>query len=546
VVRLREEEAVWVISASSPSSPVSAGSISESSWLFRALESSVAWRGNLRPAKSWRLAWRTGRLIRIPSGLTSPPSAVQRGVDEWISSLAASPASPSPSLESDGEHLMSGGCGMTPPASSEKLGRASCSSKTCRVCSLPPGEIAYVAGLIDGEGCIGITKSKGYYYARMDMGMTEVALPILNWLHARFGGSVRQNRAETEKWAAAFAWTMQGKKAAAFCRCIAPWLRLKRRQAEIVSRPGLNGQSKEEIHRLNQKGPSQAPGGWFARLVGGRWTAPATLFEPSPEFSGRWPVSGSMRNGACYRRAPVALPTVESGFSFWPTAAARDWRSDSSQKTDAEIYGKKGRPLPRVVQSWPTATEQDSRGSEGTTLTDAAVREPKWASPHANCSTGAGEQGQEGGPNLQTQASLFSPPAPESGTPGEPSSSGGPSSRPMWPTAIAGDAHLGSTKGAAARRLTEGKATLSRTVEAAAWTTPQARDGSGGGCHQAKPDGRGGRRTLTGDVGGQRRLNPLFVEWLMGLPPGWTDFAPLATRLCLSRQRSHLRNLLGG
>lgn len=25
------------------------------------------------------------------------------------------------------------------------------------------------------------------------------------------------------------------------------------------------------------------------------------------------------------------------------------------------------------------------------------------------------------------------------------------------------------------------------------------------------------------------RLNPLFVEWLMGLPVGWTDFAPVAT-----------------
>ena len=26
-----------------------------------------------------------------------------------------------------------------------------------------------------------------------------------------------------------------------------------------------------------------------------------------------------------------------------------------------------------------------------------------------------------------------------------------------------------------------------------------------------------------------RRLNPLFVEWLMGWPLGWTDFAPLGT-----------------
>lgn len=36
------------------------------------------------------------------------------------------------------------------------------------------------------------------------------------------------------------------------------------------------------------------------------------------------------------------------------------------------------------------------------------------------------------------------------------------------------------------------------------------------------------------------RLNPIFVEWLMGLPPGWSDgstvCADLATWLCRSRQ----------
>ena len=40
----------------------------------------------------------------------------------------------------------------------------------------------------------------------------------------------------------------------------------------------------------------------------------------------------------------------------WPTPAARDFRSDRSQMTDAELYGTKGRPLPRVsyLAGWPT------------------------------------------------------------------------------------------------------------------------------------------------------------------------------------------------
>ena len=43
-----------------------------------------------------------------------------------------------------------------------------------------------------------------------------------------------------------------------------------------------------------------------------------------------------------------------------------------------------------------------------------------------------------------------------------------------------------------------------------------------------------------------RRLNPDFVDWLMGLPPGWTDYAPLETASYLSRVRSLLRSFLGG
>jgi hypothetical protein len=45
-----------------------------------------------------------------------------------------------------------------------------------------------------------------------------------------------------------------------------------------------------------------------------------------------------------------------------------------------------------------------------------------------------------------------------------------------------------------------------------------------------------------------RRLNPRFVEWLMGWPVGWTDFEPLGTELCRYRRlwRSVLLWILRG
>ncbi|NBW08761.1 MAG: hypothetical protein EBR82_12130, partial [Caulobacteraceae bacterium] len=43
--------------------------------------------------------------------------------------------------------------------------------------------------------------------------------------------------------------------------------------------------------------------------------------------------------------------------------------------------------------------------------------------------------------------------------------------------------------------------------------------------------------TLSASVGG--RLNPTWVEWLMGWPLGWTDCAPLETDKFQLWRRSH-------
>jgi len=45
-------------------------------------------------------------------------------------------------------------------------------------------------------------------------------------------------------------------------------------------------------------------------------------------------------------------------------------------------------------------------------------------------------------------------------------------------------------------------------------------------------------------TGKGKKLNPLFVEWLMGLPTGMTDFAPLETPWC--QQQRRWRSLLFG
>jgi hypothetical protein len=63
------------------------------------------------------------------------------------------------------------------------------------------------------------------------------------------------------------------------------------------------------------------------------------------------------------------------------------------------------------------------------------------------------------------------------------------------------------------------------------WPTP--RTPTGGGQMERKTSG-GGIRKLEDAVSKEEwyntgKLNPTWVEWLMGFPPGWTDLKPLAT-----------------
>ena len=86
---------------------------------------------------------------------------------------------------------------------------------------------------------------------------------------------------------------------------------------------------------------------------------------------------------------------------------------------------------------------------------------------------------------------------------------------------------------------------------AKAWPTPMARDWKDSPGMNDRPNGQvslpkmafqsGHQRQeamINGDMS-QMRLNPLFTEWLMGWPIGWTDFAPVETAWCHWWQRMH-------
>jgi len=136
---------------------------------------------------------------------------------------------------------------------------------------------AYVAGLIDGEGCIHLDVTGGVYSPRVTVGMTAPALDLLTELQQEWGGTLYQMRVGTDRWAAAWTWHLTGWKAAGLLTAIRPYLRLKGGQADAALevaaiREALpkrqNGQAnwnpearaaceeiKQRMHAMNAKGP---------------------------------------------------------------------------------------------------------------------------------------------------------------------------------------------------------------------------------------------------------------------------------------------------
>lgn len=103
-------------------------------------------------------------------------------------------------------------------------------------------DLAYAAGIIDGEGCIRLHKHKsimpfhnngrGYYY-RIVVNVANTVEWLPNWLALTFGGSVCKQRKLNPLWKTTWQWTISAKKAVKFLALILPYLRLKKFQAEI-------------------------------------------------------------------------------------------------------------------------------------------------------------------------------------------------------------------------------------------------------------------------------------------------------------------------
>lgn len=97
-------------------------------------------------------------------------------------------------------------------------------------------DLAWAAGIVDGEGCIGLSRiSNAHWSLRVAVGNTDIRM--INKLKGCFGGSVRlQNKKPGKdgfKRKPLWVWVLYGAKAESFLVSIMPYLCNKADQAEI-------------------------------------------------------------------------------------------------------------------------------------------------------------------------------------------------------------------------------------------------------------------------------------------------------------------------
>lgn len=200
----------------------------------------------------------------------------------------------------------------------------------------------------------------------------------------------------------------------------------------------------------------------------------------SEQSSRNWEASVIKQRGEYSARVKLAHLTNVSGYSFWPSEVRQGFQDRSR--------GKKG-----SQESLTTAVMLLGLPAPANPSADGS-RQESWLTPRANePSTDNNfvarnaDRGEHCHVSLTSQAKAWETPTVSTGAHQQADGSMTPKldqQVKQWAKPIVGDSHLASTPEVAAKRLAEGKVTLSRQ-----------------------------------NAG---KLNPRWVETLMGLPVGWT------------------------
>jgi len=185
---------------------------------------------------------------------------------------------------------------------------------------------AYAAGIVDGEGCITIKRTKAIGTYRRPRYIANVSvvnsnIHMIEWLHENFGGSFFARKKQRDFHKNTWAWDASALVAAKFCEGILPYLLAKREQAEIVldlmNGPRIQAVSVSDTEFARREGLVQR-----IRVLN-RKGDPQRLNEATPDASDGGEMRQSDLTGNRERRqesklaAPVYDSNSKQGVGHW-------------------------------------------------------------------------------------------------------------------------------------------------------------------------------------------------------------------------------------
>lgn len=322
--------------------------------------------------------------------------------------------------------------------------------------------------------------------------------------------------------------------------------------AECLANRSAWPASDEDRRTSDGYGPTSGAGfGRFDRDSCIWRTCPDLFGMDFPLSSKTWPKRGSLRNGTVFQRPNSGRPTNGNGSLCWPTATVNG--NYNRKGLTATSGGGVPDTLTVAMRLWPTPDAQamerynTSPGPAGKRPT-LALAVKMWPTPTANDSKNDNPPSQQerNTPPLNVAAAMWQTPTVR----------GGGQQCELIP-------HKGHYL-----RPSGKKATVYLEQQAVMWATPRSSlnenratrlygtntgvkhaEGLASQAGSFRPDRGIVRDGENGSPLADRpRLNPRFVETLMGLPVGWVSCSPLAMasyRSWLATHSRHLRGVLG-
>jgi len=111
-------------------------------------------------------------------------------------------------------------------------------------------EKAYIAGIVDGEGSIGLWRHHKNETHTPNVTVANNSLPLLQWIQSKAGGGITSKKKRQAHHGDSYAWSVRQDRAISFLNEIKGYLIIERQQAELIT-----GEYKAVTHRAGKYTP---------------------------------------------------------------------------------------------------------------------------------------------------------------------------------------------------------------------------------------------------------------------------------------------------